>query len=254
MQRFKNKVVIVTGAGSGIGEATARRLSEEGASVVLAGSTGAKLEKVAATLPAERTRIQVTDVADYGQCERLVNAAVAAFGRLDVLVSNAGVATQGSVLEASLVDWKTTMDTNAGGVFHCARAALPELKKTRGNIVNTASVSGLGGDWAMACYNASKGAIVNLTRAMALDHGKDGVRVNAVCPTFTRTPMTDDMQEDPEIQKKFAERIALGRACEPREVAAVIAFLASEDASFVTGVNLPVDGGLGASNGQPNMA
>jgi len=254
MQRFKNKVVIVTGAGSGIGEATARRLSEEGASVVLAGSTSAKLEKVAATLPAERTRIQVTDVADYGQCERLVNAAVAAFGRLDVLVSNAGVATQGSVLEASLVDWKTTMDTNAGGVFHCARAALPELKKTRGNIVNTASVSGLGGDWAMACYNASKGAIVNLTRAMALDHGKDGVRVNAVCPTFTRTPMTDDMQEDEEIQKKFAERIALGRACEPREVAAVIAFLASEDASFVTGVNLPVDGGLGASNGQPNMA
>jgi len=254
MQRFKNKVVIVTGAGSGIGEATARRLSEEGASVVLAGSTGAKLEKVAATLPAERTRIQVTDVADYGQCERLVNAAVTAFGRLDILVSNAGVATEGSVLDASLVDWKTTMDTNAGGVFHCARAALPELKKTKGNIVNTASVSGLGGDWAMACYNASKGAIVNLTRAMALDHGKDGVRVNAVCPTFTRTPMTEDMQDNAELLKKFVERIALGRACEPREVAAVIAFLASDDASFVTGVNLPVDGGLGASNGQPNMA
>ncbi len=253
MQRFKDKVVIVTGAGSGIGEATARRFSEEGARVLLAGDTQAKLDRVAATLPPERTRVQRTDVADPQQVEAMVRAAVDAFGRLDVLVSNAGVAPEGAVGDASLDDWKKTMDTNAGGVFHGAKAALPELIRSKGCIVNTASVSGLGGDWALACYNASKGAIVNLTRSLALDYGKDGVRVNAVCPSLTLTPMTEDMQGNKELMDRFNDRIALGRAAEPREIAAVIAFLASDDASFVTGVNLPVDGGLGASNGQPRM-
>ena len=138
-------------------------------------------------------------------------------------------------------------------LFRSARAALPELIQTRGNIVNTASVSGLGGDWAMAFYNASKGAVVNLTRAMALDHGRQGVRVNAVCPSLTITPMSAGLQQNQSLLDRFNQRIALGRPCEPREVAAAIAFLASDDASFITGVNLPVDGGLGASNGQPDM-
>jgi meso-butanediol dehydrogenase/(S,S)-butanediol dehydrogenase/diacetyl reductase len=145
------------------------------------------------------------------------------------------------------------MAVNAGGVFHGAKAAMPHLIASRGCIVHTASVSGLGGDWAMGFYNASKGAIVNLTRSLALDHGADGVRVNAVCPTFIRTPMTADMQEKDDLLAKFRERIPMGRPGEAHEVAAVIAFLASDDASFVNGVMLPVDGGLGASNGQPNM-
>lgn len=128
---------------------------------------------------------------------------------------------------------------------------MPHLIKTRGNVVNTSSVSGLGGDWGMSIYNAAKGAVSNFTRALALDHGRDGVRVNAVCPSFTLTDMTDEMKDNEALLAKFNERIPLGRPANPDDIAAVIAFLASDDARFVTGVNLPVDGGLSASNGQP---
>ena len=117
--------------------------------------------------------------------------------------------------------------------------------------MNTASVSGTGGDWGMSPYNAGKGAVINLTRALALDLGKKGIRVNAACPSLTRTGMTEDMMDDKKLLAKFAARIPLGRVCEPQEVAAVIAFLASDDASFMTGANVAVDGGVSASNGQP---
>lgn len=253
MQRFKDRVVIVTGAGSGIGEATARRFSQEGASVVLAGDTLAKLQRVARDLPEERTLVKVADVSSFGQVQALVDATVERFGALHVLFNNAGIAVEGTVTQPPLEDWNRIMAVNAGGVFHGCRAAMPHLVRSKGCIVNTASVSGLGGDWAMGFYNASKGAIVNFTKALALDHGKDGVRVNAVCPSLTFTPMTQDMKDDSALMAKFAERIPLGRGADPSEIAAVVAFLASDDASFVSGVAMPVDGGLMASNGQPDM-
>jgi len=184
----------------------------------------------------------------------MVATVVKRFGRLDVLVNNAGVFEGGEPAEITDEQWRKVMATDLDGVFFGCRSALPHLAKTGGSIVNTASVSGTGGDWATSPYNAAKGAVVNLTRALALDLGKKGVRVNSVCPSLTRTGMTSDMMEDEELLAKFRERIPLGRVCEPHEVAAVIAFLASDDASFVTGANVTVDGGVSASHGQPPLA
>ena len=249
--RFAGKVVIITGAGSGIGEGTVVRFAREGASVVLAGRTKDKLDKVASALDPERTLIQVTDVADEAQAQSLIDATIKRFGQLDVLVNNAGVAVTGKITDATTEDWRKVMSADVDGVFFCTRAAMQHLIKTRGCVVNTSSVSGLGGDWGMSIYNAAKGAVTNFTRALALDHGRDGVRINAVCPSFTLTDMTDDMKSNEALLAKFNERIPLGRPANPDDIAAVIAFLASDDARFVTGVNLPVDGGLSASNGQP---
>jgi meso-butanediol dehydrogenase/(S,S)-butanediol dehydrogenase/diacetyl reductase len=253
MRRFVGKTVIVTGAGSGIGRGIAERFAAEGANVVLAGRTRANLERVAATLDAARTFVQPCDVARYEEVQSLVDAALQRFGGLDVMVNNAGVAPEGEATELSLDDWQQALQVDLSGVFHGCKAALPHLLARRGCIVNTASVSGLGADWALTAYNAAKGGVVNLTRALALDYGGRGVRVNAVCPSLTRTAMTEEMFEDAALMARFMERLPLGRAAEPADIAGVVAFLASDDARFVNGVNLPVDGGLTASNGQPRM-
>jgi meso-butanediol dehydrogenase / (S,S)-butanediol dehydrogenase / diacetyl reductase len=254
MERFAGKVVLVTGAASGIGAATARRFSEEGAAVAMVDREEAKLRATAASFPAERTMTVAADVADLMAVERFVQEAVNRFRRLDVLVNNAGVVAKGTVTEASVEDWRRVMAVDVDAVFYCTRAAVPHLIAAKGCIVNVSSVSGLGGDWGMSFYNAAKGAVTNFTRALAMDLGAHGVRVNAVNPTLTWTGLTAGMDKDEALMAKFRERIPLGRPGEPEEVAAVIAFLASEDARFVTGVNLPVDGGLGASNGQPRQA
>ena len=254
MNRFNQHVVVVTGAGSGIGEATAKRFAREGAKVVLVGRNEEKLSRVAAQLEGEGHLVRSADVADLAQVEALFSEVASHFGRLDVLVNNAGIVKSGKVTELQPQDWKELMSVDLDGVFYCVRSAMPALIASKGSIINVSSVSGLGGDWGMSFYNAAKGAITNFTRALALDHGPDGVRVNAVCPTLTRSELTEDMMDNEPLIAKFKERIALGRPAEPEDIGDVIAFLASDDARFITGVNLAVDGGLSASNGQPPQA
>ncbi|AWL03756.1 SDR family NAD(P)-dependent oxidoreductase [Massilia oculi] len=251
MNRFNDKTVLVTGAASGIGLATARRFLDEGARVVMLDIDGDKLEKAAASLPQDRVLVQVGDTAAKDTATAAVKAAIERFGGLHILINNAGMATEGDITQTSEEDFERVMAVNVGGYYHMAKAAMPELIKARGAIVMTSSVSGLGGDWNLFAYNTSKGAVSNMVRAMAMDMAKHGVRVNAVNPSFTKTGMTEDMVNDPELVAKFRERMPLGAPEDPEGVAAAMAFLASDDARLITGVNLPVDAGLMASNGQP---
>ncbi|QMV13776.1 meso-2,3-butanediol dehydrogenase [Vibrio spartinae] len=251
MRGLNNKVALVTGAANGIGLAIAKRLYAEGVNIALADWNEEQLAQAVEGFDKQRVSAHTIDVSDPDKVEALIAGVVARFGKLDILVNNAGVHVPGSVIEGSVDDWKKISSVNIDGVVYCAKFALPELLKTKGCMINTASVSGLGGDWGAAFYCASKGAVVNLTRAMALDHGADGVRINAVCPSLVKTNMTNGWTQD--IRDKFNERIALGRAAEPEEIASVVTFLASDDASFINGVNLPVDGGATASDGQPKI-
>jgi meso-butanediol dehydrogenase / (S,S)-butanediol dehydrogenase / diacetyl reductase len=252
--RFSGKVVIVTGGGSGIGAATAHRFAADGATVVVTGRSSDKLEKTVADAPAGSTVVaRAADTSDEQAITHLVDEVAREHGRLDTLVNNAAIAEPGTVTDLDADSWAQIMAIDVNGVFFASKAAMPHLVATKGSIVNVGSVSGLGGDWGMAAYNAAKGAVVNLTNAMALDHGGEGVRVNAVHPSLTVTDMSAGIREDEDTVAKFRDRIPMGRPAEPAEVGDVIAFLASDDARFVNGAHLPVDGGLGASNGQPRM-
>lgn len=245
--------MIVTGAGSGIGAGIARRFLQEGASVVLNGRREHKLHETLAGLDPAKALVHPGDVSDEAYVQRLVADTVARFGKLDVLVNNAGLAVFGPFEQTTTEVWRRTMGTDLDSVFFASREALPHLLTTKGSIVNLSSVSGLGGDWGMSAYNAAKGAITNFTRALALEYGARGVRVNAVAPSFTSTEATAELEQSAAVRAAFVDRMPLGRAATPAEIAGVVAFLASEDAGFVNGAILPVDGGLSASNGQPNF-
>jgi meso-butanediol dehydrogenase/(S,S)-butanediol dehydrogenase/diacetyl reductase len=249
--RFEGKTVIVTGAGTGIGAATARRFHAEGAAVVLSGRREAKLAEVGQSLGGDRCLIQVSDVSIVEDVEKLTADTVRRFGRIDILVNNAGVGARGGFLDLPVQEWQRLFAINVEGVFNTTRSILPHLIETKGTIINVSSMSGLGGDRGLNFYNATKGAVSNLTRSLAVEFGPKGVRINAVCPSITFTDLNmPTFERFPELLRRQLERIPLGRGAQPDEVASVIAFLASDDASFVNGVNLPVDGGIDASSGQ----
>ena len=248
MQRFKNKTVVITGGSTGIGRATAQRFASEGARVVIL-DVNDDLDTIASDMDGDVTGMTV-DVRDSKAVAEAFEK-IAADGSINVLHNNAGVAVMKSPTEHTDEDWDKVLRTNVDGTFYCSRAALPYLEKSGGCIVNTNSVSGIAGDWGMLAYNTSKGAISNFTRALALDVGDKGVRVNAVAPSITDTPLAEDITGDDDLMAKFEERMALQPPEQPEDIAAVVAFLASDDARMVTGVVMPVDGGVTASNGQP---
>ena len=249
-------VVIITGAGSGIGAAAVQRFYDDGYAVVLSGRTEQKLVDTAEAVGSQqdaRLLVCSADVTSEQDVDRLIEQTLKYFGRIDTLVNNAGVCVGGEIDSLSVDDWDKQQRINGRSMFLTIKKSLPYLKKTKGSVINVSSVSGLGGDWGMFAYNASKGMVSNLTRALALDFGASGVRVSAVAPSLTRTPMAQGIFDDEQNYDQFKTRIPMQRGAEPEEVADVIAFLASSDARFVSGVVLPVDGGLSASNGQPNM-
>lgn len=255
MARFNEKVVLITGGGSGIGAAAAARFLAEGALVCIADLRAEALTQQAAALGGgPRLHTATCDVTEEAAVDALVAEVATRFGGLDVLVNNAGFGSFARVEDLSTENWRRVQAVCLDSVFFGSRAAMPHLKARRGCIVNTASISGLFGDYGFAAYNAAKGGVVNLTRNMAIDHARDGVRVNAVCPGLTATPLTTKFTGRADIMAEYDRRIPLRRPGRPAEMAAAITFLASEDASYITGVALAVDGGITAATGQPNFS
>ena len=253
MPRFTDRTVLITGAASGIGAAAARRFAEEGANLVLSDLDEPGLDAIADDLPQGRVRVVTGDAADQATAQAMVDKAQDAFGGIDIVIPNAGIAVTGKLSEITVEEFRKQMTNNVDGVFLAMKCAWPALQKSGGCVVVTSSVSGMRGDFGGLAYNASKGAISNIVRAAALDYGAHGIRVNAVAPGFTKTGLTEDDLGDADFMQAMTARIPMGRGAEPEEIASVMAFLASEDASFVNGVILPVDGGVTASNGQPPL-
>jgi meso-butanediol dehydrogenase / (S,S)-butanediol dehydrogenase / diacetyl reductase len=252
MQRFKGRTAIVTGGASGIGAACVRAFYAEGAIVAIADSDTTAATKLTAELgDDDRVYTASLDVTDRSAVEDFIAEAVARTGRLDVLVNSAGIREITPVLDLDAAMWHRVVAVNLDGTFHMsqifARAAKAAARPAV--IVNLSSSAGLMGVPNRAAYVAAKHAIVGLTREMAMELGPCGIRVNAVAPGSVRTPLTERYFSDPELVRKLNASHPLGRVADPSEIACAILFLASDDAGFITGVTLPVDGGYTAGKG-----
>jgi 3-oxoacyl-[acyl-carrier protein] reductase len=245
LRGLTDKGVLVSGGSSGIGHATVRRFLAEGSRVVFCGLEEVEVrdaEAEFASLGAVEGR--VCDVSREDQVARLVEAAEATLGSVDVLINNAGIAHKDSFLDMDVAEWDRILRVNLRGMFLVAQAVARRMvSRGAGVIVNMASTNALGGEENLAHYNASKGGVLQLTRTMAVELGRLGIRVNCLCPGFIRTPLNDAISDEEFMVAYVSDKIPLGRAGTPEEVAAAYAFLASDDASFIHGEALVIDGG-----------
>jgi len=251
MGRIEGKVALITGAASGIGAACAARFAAEGAAIVgvdLAAPSGPAWDRVAKAT--NKAVALACDVRDEEAVERIVAAASAELGRIDIVVNAAGVAGGGAVHMLPTAEWDRIVDTNLKGTFLvCKHAIARMLESGSGNVINIASIEGIEGTEGGSAYNASKGGVVLLTKNLAIDYGRKHIRVNCICPGFIDTPMTASVFSSPgmeEYLERFREAHQLGRVGKPEEIASAALFLASDDASFVSGHALVVDGGFTA--------
>jgi meso-butanediol dehydrogenase/(S,S)-butanediol dehydrogenase/diacetyl reductase len=253
--RLTKKVAVVTGSGAGIGRAIAKEFAREGASVVVADINADAAHETAGLIKAEGgTAIAVhTDVSDPESVKQLVDEALRNFHSVHILMNNAAIQVNKRIEETNFEEWNRQMAVNVGGVFLCSKLFMPALRSTRGAIINMSSVNGTFVEPMCAGYCATKAAILGFTKALAIDHGGEGIRVNAICPGYIDAGLAEGYflaQPDPEAARAQAGKLhALRRIGKPDEVARVAVFLASEEASFMTGAAVAVDGGL--SSGLP---
>jgi meso-butanediol dehydrogenase/(S,S)-butanediol dehydrogenase/diacetyl reductase len=248
MSEFNGKVVLVTGAASGIGEATARKFAELGANLVLADTNQEGLERVCGSLRERSTEACTVqfDARSREECRHLVDETIRTYNQLDVLCNIAGIAGSWRLETMSVEDWNRMREINLDSLFHITQHALPHLVKTRGNIVNMASASGKQGQPYNVCYCATKAGVIGFTRAIAAEFASRGVRANAVCPGSVRTPIYDNYTFPADAEMDLLPRMSAlpgyGEAS-AAEIAAMVTYLASSDARFITGVDYSIDGG-----------
>lgn len=242
------RCAVITGASSGMGASCAREFAKAGYKVVVAGRNVARSHQVAEEIGTDAP--MVGDIADVSFCRSLVETAMSRYGRIDALINAAGIIVRSGAADTTDEQWKRVLDVNLGGVFYTCRAALPIMKRQgKGAIVNFGSIWGEVASAGVAAYCASKGAVHNLTRAMALEHAKDGIRINAICPGEVNTPMLQTERKEPvtpQLLDALAQTVPMGRLSDPAEIARVVLFMASDAASYMTGSMITVDAGFTA--------
>jgi meso-butanediol dehydrogenase / (S,S)-butanediol dehydrogenase / diacetyl reductase len=256
--RFVGQVAIVTAGGSGIGAATARRLAAEGAAVVVADLSGTRAEATAASITQDGGRAAAVkmDAADAAAVQQTIRLALDTFGRLDVMMNNAGLAEPAPLDEIPLESWNRVIAVTLTSAFLGMKYCLPVMRaQGKGVIVNTASISGAAGDYGLSSYNAAKAGVINLTRSAAIENARSNIRINCVCPGFIDTRATQILGRDraDELRRVYADAHPIGRVGQADEIASTVLFLASDEASFITGAAVVADGGLTAHTGLPHF-